>query len=153
MAKVLSRPGLYDRDFVLWIEEQVRLLREGRLDEADIPNIVEELEDMARSQHRELRSRVRVLVTHLLKCGRQPQKRSKSWDRTIITQRDELAALLEQSPSLHRRVEETAWSAYPAAVEQAALDTGLDAGTFPDELPYDPATLLGDETGARRRSP
>ena len=50
-----QRPSLYERDFCMWIEQQAALLREGRLDEIDVANLLEEIEVMGRRQegHRE----------------------------------------------------------------------------------------------------
>ncbi len=59
--------SLYDRDVCAWTREQARLLREGRLGDADIENIAEEIESMGRGEKRELVNRLRVLLTHLLK--------------------------------------------------------------------------------------
>jgi Domain of unknown function DUF29 len=49
-AKALAddRQSLYERDFCLWLEQQAALLREGRFDELDVANLVEEIESMAR---------------------------------------------------------------------------------------------------------
>ena len=59
--------SLYDQDFYAWANEQAALLRAGRLSEADIENIAEEIESMGRSEKRELVSRLNVLLLHLLK--------------------------------------------------------------------------------------
>ena len=40
--------ALYERDFSLWLERQAQLLRERRLDELDVPNLLEEIEDARR---------------------------------------------------------------------------------------------------------
>jgi hypothetical protein len=45
---------LYERDFFAWAGEQAALLRSGRLNDADILNIAEEIESMGRSEKREL---------------------------------------------------------------------------------------------------
>jgi hypothetical protein len=44
--------SLYDRDFYAWANEQAALLRAGRLTEADIENIVEEIESIGRGEKR-----------------------------------------------------------------------------------------------------
>ena len=64
--------SLYDRDFYAWANEQAALLRAGKLMEADIQNIAEEIESMGRSEKRELVSRLTVLLLHLLKWQFQP---------------------------------------------------------------------------------
>jgi len=58
------KTSLYDRDFYAWANEQAALLRAGRLTEADIENIAEEIESMGRREKRELVSRLTVLLLH-----------------------------------------------------------------------------------------
>ena len=93
---------LYEKDCVRWTEETARLLRAGAFDDLDIENLAEEIEDMGKSRRRELHSRLRVLVSHLLKWQFQVDKRSPSWESTIFEQREEIADVMEESPSLRR---------------------------------------------------
>lgn len=99
---------LYDDDFVVWSERQAELLRRraaGELiNEADIDwlNVAEEIESVGRSEKRGVRSRLAVLLCHLLKWTYQPGHRSSSWSGTIRAQRRDLEAVLEDSPSLRR---------------------------------------------------
>ena len=51
-----AKPG-YDEDVILWAQEQARLLREGRFSELDIEHIADEIEDVGKSEKRELASR------------------------------------------------------------------------------------------------
>jgi hypothetical protein len=136
---------LYDEDFVLWLNRTARLLRDGRLDELDIEHLVEEIEAMAGNQRRELKSRLRVLLTHLLKWGWQRTKRSKSWKVTAANQRAELRDLLGQSPSLKRQVAEAIAESYEDALRQASLQTGLPRETFPLRCPFTPEQILDQE--------
>ena len=75
----MSNHPLYDQDFYAWTNEQAALLRAGRLSEADVEHIAEEIENMGKSEKRELVSRLRVLLLHLLKWQYQPTRRGKSW--------------------------------------------------------------------------
>lgn len=59
----MSGAGAYDRDFYAWAMEQAALLRAGRISEADIENIAEEIESMGRGEKRELINRSAVLLT------------------------------------------------------------------------------------------
>jgi hypothetical protein len=65
---------LYSRDFALWLRAQATLLRERKFDLLDVDNLAEEVEGMARKEHRELRNRLKVILTHLLKCKFQPDQ-------------------------------------------------------------------------------
>ena len=133
---------LYDEDFVAWANETATLLRAGRFDEIDAEHLAEEVEAMAGRDTRELRSRLTVLILHLLKWQQQPEKRSVSWKSTIATQRAEVKHLLEQSPSLKRVVLESVTRIYGDAVEQASIETGLPEDSFPRECPFSPDQVL-----------
>jgi hypothetical protein len=52
---------LYDLDFYAWSREQAELLRAGKLAEADIEHIAEEIDSMGRTEKRELISRLTQL--------------------------------------------------------------------------------------------
>lgn len=133
---------LYERDFVAWLEEQAALLRAGKLRELDIENVIEELEAMARSERRELESRLRIVLLHMIKQQYQPEKRTRSWDGSIATQRAEAHNVLRTSPSLRRHLPVFVLDAYRDARKIAAAETGLPIGTFPRELPYSLAEVL-----------
>src|SRR5271169_2668817 len=81
----------YDKDVILWSQEQARLLRAGRFAELDIEHVADEIEDVGKSEKRELASRMAVLLTHLLKWSHQPENQSKSWRATIVIQRKRVA--------------------------------------------------------------
>ena len=48
--------SLHEQDFYAWTTQQVALLRAGRLAEADIEHIAEELEDMGSQKSKALRA-------------------------------------------------------------------------------------------------
>ena len=132
-----TQASLYDTDFVLWIEEQVRLLRTGQLQAIDVENVAEELDSMGRSDRRGLKSHFAVIQAHLLKLRFQPEARSKSWLRSISNSRARIEYILEDSPSLRRELPSLVAAAYPEAVRDAVIDTGLLRATFPSEPPFD----------------
>ena len=129
----------YDTDFYAWANEQAALLRSGRLAEADIAHIAEEIETMGRAEKRELVSRLTVLLMHLLKWGFQPGlrgRKGRSWRLTIEEQRKEVFNHLADNPSLESRTEEAMAVAYDVAILKAARETGLDKGAFPAVCPW-----------------
>ncbi len=83
MREPIAARALYDSDFALWLEEQGRALRERRLGDLDVPNIIEEIEALGAEQRRELGSRIRVVLTHVLKLAYQPARNSRSWRVTL----------------------------------------------------------------------
>jgi Domain of unknown function DUF29 len=146
MAKVLERTrDLYDADLLAWLEQQAGYLRAGQLDRLDVAHLIEELESMGGSQRRELKSRLEILLMHMLKRDAQPRRRSRSWQSTIVEQRARIADLLEQSPSLRNGMEEVARQAFAVAAKRAGIETGLKRSAFPAALPYGVAAILEDE--------
>jgi len=126
----------YDTDFYAWCHEQARLMREGRLGELDVENVAEELESMGRSDKHQIRSRLKVLITHLLKWRYQPGRRSTSWQRTIRDQREELAYIASESPSLKGYASTILPAVYASARHAASIETGIDYSVFPDACPF-----------------
>ena len=92
----------YEKDIVAWSKEQAALLRAGRLSALDLQHIADEVEDVGKSEQRELASRLAVLLAHLLKWSHQPERRGKSWAFTIREQRRALTLHLEGIPACGR---------------------------------------------------
>lgn len=134
-AGALPEAG-YDQDFVLWTERQTALIRAGRFDLVDWENVATEVEAMGSRERRELGSRLKVLVMHLLKWQFQPQSRSASWRATINDQRDEIEQLLADDPSLRRELDDTIRKRYRVARANAAGETGLALKSLPARCPY-----------------
>jgi hypothetical protein len=55
--------SLYERDFAVWIEQQVALLRSGDSAALDVPNLVEEFEGLTNRDVRALGSQLKRIMT------------------------------------------------------------------------------------------
>ena len=128
--------ALYEQDFYLWANENAQKLRENQLFEIDAANIAEELESMGKSQQHALVSRLAILLMHLLKWQYQPQRRCRSWELTLIEQRQEILELLEESPSLKHDIDAKITKAYKKALIKAERETGIKYTSFPQVCPY-----------------
>jgi len=126
----------YEEDFYSWLCKNVELLRQGRLSEIDVENIAEELDGMSKSQQRELISRLKVLLVHLLKWQFQAERRSGSWKGSIVEQRQQIKKLFKISPSLKRHIDDNISESYNDAVEYASIETGIPESDFPQTCPY-----------------
>lgn len=139
MARVKAKSdhqSLYECDFNLWIEEQIALLEAGAFERLDLPNLIEEIADMARNQRKAIRSDLVVLLTHLLKWQYRPEHRSTSWTGCIVEHRRRIRDEVEDSPSLAGYPGEVFERCYRGAREQAAAETGLLQSRFPETSPY-----------------
>jgi len=135
----------YEQDVVKWSEEQAALLRQRDFSHLDIEHIAEEVEDVGKSEQRELMSHMVVLLAHLLKWEYQPERRGAIWEKTIKAQRIEIAFNIKETPSLKTRLESEAWQqvVWAKAVSAAVAETDLDI--FPEESPWTMQQVLSNE--------
>jgi hypothetical protein len=95
--------SLYDRDLDLWLVTAIAQLKAGDFHNLDVENLIEELEGLSGSNKREVETRLKRLLEHILKrCYVDMPDCYRGWLLTIFEQRDELKMLLRQSPSLKR---------------------------------------------------
>jgi len=146
----MKRASLYETDETAWLEKMSKLIQERRYEKLDYKHLCEYLLDMAKRDRREVFSRLTTLVMHLLKWDYQPRKRSRSWESTIMTQRDELSDELE-SKTLRNHALERLPEAYIRAVRYAAKETGLAEERFPKDCPYTLDDILSEEWLANRQ--
>jgi hypothetical protein len=137
--------NLYDQDYYLWLSYTAQLIKEGRFSEVDAANLIEEIEDMGRSEQRAIESNLVVVILHLLKYKYQREKRTNSWKASIREHRRRLKKAFSVSPSLKRYFEEVFGECYQDAREQAADETGLTLDTFPTESPFTPSEVLNPD--------
>jgi hypothetical protein len=134
-----------DVDFYAWAEQAAACLRApGELTPELRDAIAEEIEDMGRSERREVYHRLSLILAHKLKWDHQPLKRSGSWVRTLQVQRSDLRHLLNENPSLEAQLSDLVPRAYWRARYKAAAQTGLDPNLFAQECPYTLEQILRD---------
>ncbi len=102
----------------------------------DLENLSEEIESLGRQEKRELHSRLKILLAHLLKWHYQPQRRSKSWIYPIREQRREISRHLKENPSLKPYLPEAISICYETALDLVGQETLLDSETLPQTCPF-----------------
>jgi Domain of unknown function DUF29 len=126
-----EQTSLYDSDFALWAETTAENVRKGCLPEAEREHVAEEIADMAKRDYRELRSRLIVLLMHLMKWAAQPERRNGStWLYTIDEQRDQIRIIFEESPSLRARLSKEMLTVYERAAKGASGETATNRMNF-----------------------
>src|SRR5438105_11528180 len=88
-----SLTALYTADETAWLEAMAAAARRGDVTALDLDHLNEYLTDMALRDRREVKSRLVVLLTHLLKWEYQKDRRTRGWRTTVLHQRNELADL------------------------------------------------------------
>lgn len=134
----------YENDVLAWSREQAELLRAGRWSDLDIDHIADEIEDVGKSEQRELANRMALLLAHLLKWRFQPDRQSASWRRMIGEQRRAIARRLRKTPSLKASLEDADGldGAWGDAVVKAIAETGRD--DFPEHCLWSVSAILDE---------
>lgn len=137
---------LYDRDLALWYAHTVQQLKAGELSALDIEHLVEEIEGLAARDRRELKSRLKVLLAHLLKrLYVESPDDYRGWEITIDEQREQLQDILDQSPSLQNYLINVFDEAWQLALKRVCKD--YPQTEFPDtwQLSREISALLAEE--------
>jgi hypothetical protein len=125
----------YDDDLYQWTIEQADALRRRAINELDFDHLAEEIESVGRSERREIRSRLEILLIHLLKWRYQPEKQSGSWRASVSEARRRIENVLADNPSLRSFAAEALASAYRLAILDEAI-RGLQLMHLPEACPW-----------------
>ena len=129
--------NLYDSDYQLWLENTINQLRQGDFQGVDWENLLEELEDLGKSERRALESLLTRLLEHLLKLTYWQSQRDYNqagWKKEIRNFRIQIKKILKESPSLKLYLREILQECYLDARNLLIDETELDASIFPLEV-------------------
>lgn len=117
------RTDLYNLDLARWYDATLTCLRASDWHNLDRDSLIEELEGLAARDRRELKSRLKVLLSHLLKRTYVPLPDDyRGWENTIDEQREQLQDILTQSPSLRDYFIEVFEAVWQRALNQVRKD-------------------------------
>lgn len=136
---------LYEQDFYLWIQTTVKLLSEGKLEQLDIENLIEEIDSMGRREKKELKTRLIVLIEHLLKLQYWTEEKdynARSWRNTVVEQRRQIAYSLADSPSLKSILNDVFLECYQDARNDTLRKYELPSELFPEDSPFSLLDIL-----------
>jgi hypothetical protein len=152
-AMAASLDDLYERDFYAWTRRQARALR--RLAETrpnvslDLPHLIEEVEDLGKSERNAARSHLRTIIEHCLKLACSPASEPRAgWTLTIGRTRTAIEDRL--TPTLRRGLRTNLSRLYDQARKDTALELRLfgepeAADALPERCPWTLAELLREE--------
>jgi hypothetical protein len=143
-----SSSDLYERDYYAWLQDQVRALRQRRIEDVDWENVAEEIEDLGKGERRGLRSHLRTVLEHLLKLeysrGILRQYNSRGWRVSIRSARRQIRELLDESPSLRPQLAEILARAFEDARIEVMRDRRLTEDILPRTLPWTVEQVIDD---------
>jgi hypothetical protein len=147
MIETVKTPpkNLYEADYLQWLETNLDNLRNQNYTQVDWENLLEEIEYMGKSERRSLKSNLIIVLLHLLKWQYQPERRSGSWERSIIEHRRRIKEALKDSPSLKPYLANILDESYTESVKQAKAEKRLPLEIFPQQCPYLLTSILDDQ--------
>ncbi|MCS7226553.1 MAG: DUF29 domain-containing protein [Gloeomargarita sp. SKYB31] len=128
--------SLYEQDYQLWLAKTIAFLKMGELKQLDREHLIEELEDLGRSEKRAAFSYLMRLCEHLLKLKYWEQEREqcfRHWRREIVNFRLQIQFILDNSPSLRNHLQEQFAAAYQAGRELFLAASGFNEQHIPQE--------------------
>jgi hypothetical protein len=133
MTQVVARKSLYESDYLLWVQETIAKLKARDFDHVDFENLIEEIEDLGRSQRKELESCLKTLIEHLLKRMYVNMPMCfNGWENTIREQRSQIEVLLNNYPSLKSYWDEHLSAAWFIALKYVRKEYKPQGFDFPD---------------------
>lgn len=142
------KSSVYDRDFLLWTEQQADLLRAGKMSELDVEHLVEEIEELGKEQKMALQSLIRMILVHLLKLDFSPSRAPRAkWIDEVLEFRARAESRIEDTPSLNHHLDALFCKAWPQArriVEKSMLVHGENV-EIPKDCPYTLEQVLDPE--------
>ncbi|MDX1539927.1 MAG: DUF29 domain-containing protein [Geminicoccaceae bacterium] len=148
MAKVLERPDLFEGNFYVWTERQADLLRARRFDELDLGNLVEEVEDLGKSERNKVLNTASVIIEHFLKLEHSPASGPRDlWRRSIQEHRRRLRG--DITPRLRQILDGELTELFREVHDDTAFtlrDDGEDEAVdrLPNDCPCMVEQILGD---------
>jgi hypothetical protein len=136
---------IYDRDYYLWLEKTTELLKAGKLNELDWEHLIEEIEDLSRSEKRAVVSLLKQLIKHLLLYNywqKERQWSGQGWLEEISNFRFELSQYLD-SKTLRNYTEQELGTIYTRARKEAIIKSNLP--DLPINCPYSLEQILSDD--------
>lgn len=130
---------MYDKDFLLWTEQQAAVLRTGHLSALDKEGLLEELEDMGNERKEALQSLIRNILAHLLKLEfSQASDPRAGWVDEISEFRAQAETKLDDTPSLKHYADALHQKAWPQArkMVEKSFRFYQEKAKLPTDCPY-----------------
>lgn len=124
---------LYNRDFNLWVEETLKAIKNRDFENMDWDNLLDEIDDMGKSEKRSLESYLQRLIEHILKLRyweSEKERNSKRWQSEIINFRNLIKRLLKRNPSFNRYMDNVYQELFQDAIARLKIEFEIPSDSF-----------------------
>ncbi|MEH1811364.1 MAG: DUF29 domain-containing protein [Nostoc sp.] len=135
MTAIIYLKTLYESNYLQWLEETIKCLKNRQLADVDYENLIEELEDLVKNEKRRIRSLLEQIIRHLLLYQYWDLEKPinvNHWAAEIINFRNQLNEDL--SANLRNHLEENFSRIYSNALDYVKAKTKLT--NLPESCPY-----------------
>ncbi len=135
---------LYEIDDNLWLEKTIDLLKENRLNELDLENLIEELESLARRDKLAMASLLENVIIHLLLLDYwdvEYERNYRHWQSEIRSFRRQLNKRM--TTNFYNYLDDNLIDSYQYCRKYVVNKSGLDS--LPQECPYTLKQLLDED--------
>lgn len=129
----MSIKELHEQDFNLWIEEIKQKIQNQDFVDMDWDNLLDEIDDMGKSEKRSLESYLQRLIEHILKLKyweSEGERNYRHWRAEVANFRNQINRLLKRNPSFKRYMEEIYPEIFAEVVQVRSLEFDIPDDIF-----------------------
>lgn len=125
--------NLHDRDFNLWVEQTKIAIQNRDFENMDWDNLLDEIDDMGKSEKRSLESYLQRLIEHILKLQyweSEKERNFKHWQSEVVNFRNLIKRLLKRNPSFKRYMEDVYQDLFQDAISARKIEFDIPTDSF-----------------------
>ncbi|MEH1926105.1 DUF29 domain-containing protein [Nostoc sp.] len=135
MTAIIGLKTLYKSNYLQWLEQTIKCLKNRQLADIDYENLIEELEDLAKNEKRRVKSLLEQIIRHLLLYqywDLEKPRNANHWAAEIISFRNQINEDL--SANFRKHLEDNFSIIYSNALDYVKAKTQLT--NLPELCPY-----------------
>lgn len=128
-----SLKQLHETDFNLWVEGIKEAIQNRDFENMDWENLLDEIDDMGKSEKRSLDSYMQRLIEHILKLkywDAERERCAKGWMQEVTNFRNRIKRILKKNLSLRNYLQAEYVDIYQDAIATMSFDFDIPENSF-----------------------
>ena len=129
----MNNQELHERDFNLWVEQTKQQIQNRDFENLDWDNLLDEIDDMGKSEKRALESYLQRLIEHILKLKyweSEKERNLRHWQAEVVNFRNQIKRLLKRNPSFKKYRKEVYEEIFQDAVSSRKIEFDIPDDSF-----------------------